>query len=151
MQALTPLDIEAFYARLAEGGTTRKPLSAKTIRNTHVVLRKSLADAGRLGLVPRNAAATAKPPVAQRENRRAWSSEEVVARQVPPGKQSVRLSIDPRPASIRAGRAVVFGGGQGGSHDLLSALTNGRGSFGQHPNDVGKGSTQRDRTVAGEG
>lgn len=31
----------------------------------------------RLGLVPRNAAAVAKPPVARREPRRTWSSEDV--------------------------------------------------------------------------
>jgi integrase len=77
LQALTPLDVETFYARLAEAGIKGKPLSPKSIRNTHVVLRKALADAERLGLVPRNAAAVAKPPVARRQPRRTWSSEEV--------------------------------------------------------------------------
>lgn len=77
LQALTPLDVETFYARLAEAGIKGKPLAPKSIRNTHVVLRKALADAERLGLVSRNPAAVARPPVARREPRRTWSSEEV--------------------------------------------------------------------------
>jgi hypothetical protein len=57
LQALTPLEIERFYASLAaDGGRDGKPLSAKSVRNTHVVLRKALADAERLGVVNRNAA-----------------------------------------------------------------------------------------------
>jgi hypothetical protein len=62
--ALTPLQVERFYADLAQpraGG--KKGLTAKSIRNTHIVLRKALADAERLGQVPRNAAAAAKPPL----------------------------------------------------------------------------------------
>jgi integrase len=77
LQALTPLDVETFYSGLAESGRKGKPLAPKSIRNTHVVLRKALADAERLGLVPRNVAAVAKPPVARRDPRRTWSSDEV--------------------------------------------------------------------------
>ena len=78
LQALTPLDIERFYAGLAASGSRRgKPLTAKTIRNTHVVLRKALSDAERLGLVPRNAAAAAKPPIPERRQPTIWSSEEL--------------------------------------------------------------------------
>ena len=52
LKALAPLDIETFYSDLAEAGSRAgKPLSAKSVRNTHVVLRKALADAERLGLV----------------------------------------------------------------------------------------------------
>ncbi len=52
VQSLTPLQIERFYADLLrEGGHAGQPLSAKTVRNSHVVLRKALADAERLGLV----------------------------------------------------------------------------------------------------
>ena len=50
LKALAPLDIERFYSELGETGSRAgKPLSAKSVRNTHVVLRKALADAERLG------------------------------------------------------------------------------------------------------
>lgn len=78
VQALTPLQIEAFYADLmATGGRTGKPLSAKTVRNTHVVLRKSLADAERLGIVQRNAAASAKGPAIERPEFGVWTSDQL--------------------------------------------------------------------------
>ena len=80
LQALAPLEIERFYSALAEsGGRTGKPLAAKTIRNTHVVLRKALDDAERLGLVQRNAAAVARPPVAQRTEQQTWSADNLRA------------------------------------------------------------------------
>ena len=60
LQALTPLQIERFYAELlADGVVGEVGWQPKTVRNTHVVLRKALADAERLGLVARNAAAAA--------------------------------------------------------------------------------------------
>ncbi len=72
--ALTPLEIERLYLQLAEsGGRTGRPVAAKTIRNTHVVLRKALDDAERLGMVQRNAAAGARPPVAHRTEQQTWS------------------------------------------------------------------------------
>ena len=78
LQALTALQIERFYADLADtGGGAKGALAAKTIRNTHVVLRKALADAERLGLVNRNAAGTARPPTAQRAEQTTWSSDEL--------------------------------------------------------------------------
>ncbi len=78
LQALTPMQIEIFYSDLAVAGThSKRPLSAKTIRNTHTVLRKALSDAERLGLVNRNAAASAKPPVPQYVAHRTWSVDEV--------------------------------------------------------------------------
>jgi integrase len=78
LQTLTPLQIERFYTDLLEnGGRDGKPLSPKTVRNTHVVLRKALADAERLGLVPRNAAAAAKPPAPTKRDLETWSSEEL--------------------------------------------------------------------------
>ena len=67
LQSLTPLQIERFYADLLrEGGHAGQPLSPKTVRNSHVLLRKALADAERLGLVQRNAAAAARPPSSSR-------------------------------------------------------------------------------------
>lgn len=79
LEALAPLDVEAFYGTLAESGSrTGGPLKPKTIRNTHIVLRKALADAERLGLVPRNAAAVAHPPSAERSEHQTWTADELV-------------------------------------------------------------------------
>jgi integrase len=78
MRSLTPLQIERFYAeQLETGGRERRPLSPKTVRNTHVVLRKALADAERLELVPRNAAAAARPPAPERRDMNTWSSDDL--------------------------------------------------------------------------
>src|SRR3546814_18467627 len=67
MDDLTPLAIERFYAELLKtGGRREQGLSAKSVRNTHVALRKSLADAERLELIDRNPAARARPPRAER-------------------------------------------------------------------------------------
>lgn len=80
LQALTPLQIERFYSDLAKsGGRTEQALSPKTVRNTHVVMRKALADAERLGLVSRNAAAAARPPASPKGDLVTWSSEDLRA------------------------------------------------------------------------
>ena len=78
LQSLTPLQIEKFYAdELASGGRDGGPLAPKTVRNTHVVLRKALADAERLDLVPRNAASAARPPATSRADMTTWSTDDV--------------------------------------------------------------------------
>lgn len=78
LKALTALEVESFYALLAESGSRAgKPLSAKSVRNTHVVLRKAMSDAERLGLVARNPVASARPPVVRRKEFQTWSGEEV--------------------------------------------------------------------------
>lgn len=78
LQALSPIDVERFYDGLAEtGGKNGGPLSAKTVRNTHVVLRKALDDAERLGLIARNPAAVAKPPVPQQVEHATWSTDDL--------------------------------------------------------------------------
>jgi integrase len=78
LQALTPLQIERFYTKLLEdGGSKGRSLAAKTVRNTHVVLRKALADAERLELVSRNAAAAAKAPTPSRPLPTTWSSDDI--------------------------------------------------------------------------
>src|SRR5690606_9128721 len=60
LQSLAPLDVENLYKELlATRGRQGRQLSPKTVRGIHVVLRKALADAERLGLVVRNAAAAA--------------------------------------------------------------------------------------------
>lgn len=78
LQDLTPIEIESFYSGLAVKGTrSDRPLKAKTIRNTHTILRKALSDAERLGIVNRNAASAARPPVAEQIEQVTWSSDEL--------------------------------------------------------------------------
>jgi integrase len=78
LQSLAPLEIENLYKELlATGGAEGRALSPKTVRNTHIVLRKALADAERLGLVVRNAAAVAKPPVPAKRKHTTWSADEL--------------------------------------------------------------------------
>jgi integrase len=80
LQTITPLQIENFYADLLDHGKANgEGLSPKSVKNTHVVLRKALADAERLGIVPRNAAAAARGPAAQRPELTTWSSDELKA------------------------------------------------------------------------
>ena len=61
MQALSALHLDRLYARL-RSGDPREPLSARTVRIVHTVLRRALADAERQGIVPRNVADLASPP-----------------------------------------------------------------------------------------
>ena len=78
LRDLTPLVIERFYADLVRtGGKSGDGLSAKTVRNTHVVLRKALADGERLELLVRNPAARAKPPTGERKETPTWTAAEV--------------------------------------------------------------------------
>lgn len=78
LQALTPMQIEKFYNDLlAEESKGGSGLAPKTVKNTHVVLRKALADAERLGLVPRNAASAARAPTARRPEFKTWSSDDL--------------------------------------------------------------------------
>jgi integrase len=78
LQALTPLQVETLYADLsARGGRGGRALSPKTVRNCHIVLRKALADAERLGLVVRNVAAVARPPAVRRVEQQTWGASEL--------------------------------------------------------------------------
>lgn len=78
LQSLTPLQVEGLYTTLLErGGSGGRPLAAKTVRNCHIVLRRALGDAERLGLVSRNPAAAAKAVSAARPEPKTWSSEEI--------------------------------------------------------------------------
>jgi integrase len=69
---------EKLYKSLGEsGGYDGRPLSARTVKNTHVVLRKALADAERLGLVQRNAAGSARSRSIQKVERETWTSDQL--------------------------------------------------------------------------
>ncbi len=78
LQALTAVEVERFYARLMnEGGPAGRPLAPKTVRNTHIVLHRALADAERLRLVMRNVAHLARPPAVPHVERATWTSDEL--------------------------------------------------------------------------
>ena len=74
LQDLTPLGIERAYRQLIASG-----LAAKTVRHSHTVLRRALADAERLGLVSRNAAAAAKAPAVVDKEQSTWTPAELSA------------------------------------------------------------------------
>lgn len=57
LQALTADDLDAFYSALFKSG-----LSVSTVKNIHVAIRKSLADALRKNRIPRNVAQAATLP-----------------------------------------------------------------------------------------
>ena len=78
LQVLTAVEVERFYARLVnEGGPAGRPLAAKTVRNTHIVLHRALADAERLRLVMRNVARLARPPAVPHVERATWTADEL--------------------------------------------------------------------------
>jgi len=62
LQSVAPLEVENLYKeQLATRGRNGRLLNPKTARGTHVVLRKALADAERLGLVVRRGTAEVDP------------------------------------------------------------------------------------------
>ena len=72
------MQVQRCYTELLEsGGHEGKPLAPKTVRHAHVVLRKALADAERMGLVSRSAAASARPPAGEHAEMTTWSSEDL--------------------------------------------------------------------------
>ena len=60
LQQLTPLTLNAMYARLQAEGSGHGPLSAKTVRYIHATIHKVLADAVDAGVLARNVADRAK-------------------------------------------------------------------------------------------
>ena len=60
---------------MVDGGRYGRPLSAKTIRNVHTVLRRALSDAERSGLIVSNPARAAHAPRADRKEMATWSAE----------------------------------------------------------------------------
>jgi integrase len=62
LQKVSPLDLDALYAAMLAAPEGGRPLSHRTVRFTHSVIGKALADAERKGLVARNVARLASPP-----------------------------------------------------------------------------------------
>ena len=63
LASLQPADLDAFYARLSRGGGVNDaPLSPRTVRICHGVVRQSLDQARKWGLIVRNPALDASPP-----------------------------------------------------------------------------------------
>jgi integrase len=77
LQKLAPAMLQALYARLLSGEGERRPLSSRTVRYTHAVIRMALKEALRLGLVARNVADAVSPPKAARPQVKAWDAPEL--------------------------------------------------------------------------
>jgi integrase len=80
LQALTPAQLNAFYADLLLGGRRLKPgapLAPKTVRHVHTMLHKALVDAVRWGRVSKNAADLAEPPRPATPEMKVWDTEQL--------------------------------------------------------------------------
>ncbi len=79
LQAITPGELNAFYAGLLENGKRRGPggLAPKSVRNVHGVIRKALGDAVKWSLLVRNPAANAEPPKPGRSIMKTWTAVQV--------------------------------------------------------------------------
>jgi integrase len=62
---------------LANGRRDGRPMAPKTVRNVHAVLHRALADAVRLGYVPRNVADLAEAPSGTSAERPVWTPEQL--------------------------------------------------------------------------
>lgn len=78
---LTPMKIAAFLSELAISGNrrgkVRGPLSARTVRYCHTLLRRALSDAVAWGVAERNPAALVKAPRNRVPSPKTWSAEEL--------------------------------------------------------------------------
>jgi integrase len=77
LSKLTPARVRAWVGtKLSETSNRGRPLSARTVAYCHAVLRKSLNDALRDELVPKNVAALVEPPAQRREPVEPLSADE---------------------------------------------------------------------------
>lgn len=77
LQRLSEQHIEDFLYKLqAEGGVAGKPLSARSVRNTLVVLNEALKQARRVKLITRNPCAEIEPPKIDSQPQPQWTPEE---------------------------------------------------------------------------
>ena len=78
LNALTSAQVQGLQTDLlANGGRDGRPLAAKTVANTHVVLHKALADAVRLGLLDHNVVAAVAPPRVPRPDLSVWTVDQL--------------------------------------------------------------------------
>ena len=79
LQKLTALQLQKLYGDLLRGGRAdgrAGPLSNRTVRYIHTVLKKALKQAVRWRMVPLNVAADADSPKAVRPQVEAWNDQE---------------------------------------------------------------------------
>lgn len=81
LRAITPPQLLAFYAELAESGRakTGKGLSPRSVQLVHVALNKALRAAVEWDLLPTNPAAKARPPKPPKPEQTVWSGATVRA------------------------------------------------------------------------
>ena len=72
LQALKPIQIERMWGKMRDAD-----LAPKTIRNTHVVLRRALGDAERLGMIPSNPATKVRAPRVEQREHSVWTPAQV--------------------------------------------------------------------------
>ena len=79
LQKLTPAMLTAFYGRLSSGEDSgRDPLSAKSVRHVHVIVRRALADAVLWGYLSKNPADAAKPPRVEKTKKfETWTADQL--------------------------------------------------------------------------
>lgn len=83
LQELSAAHLDVLYNRLLrEGGAGGRPLSHKSVRYVHGIVRRALADAMTWGLVGRNVADRATPPTQKsvdrsRKEMATWTAEEL--------------------------------------------------------------------------
>lgn len=76
--SLAPIQVQQLQTDLlSNGGRDGRPLAAKTVANTHVVLHKALADAVRLGLLDHNVVAAVDPPRVPRPQLSVWTIDQL--------------------------------------------------------------------------
>ena len=76
--SLAPIQVQQLQTDLlANGGREGRPLAAKTVANTQVVLHKALADAVRLGLLEHNVVAAIDPPRVPRPQLSVWDVDQL--------------------------------------------------------------------------
>ncbi len=81
LQGVTPSALTALYAELLAHGRANRPgpLSARTVRMTHSIIRKALGEAVRWGYLARNPADLATPPRQQLQEMHTWSADQLRA------------------------------------------------------------------------